>query len=192
LSALAIIATIAVAAWKLRTDRDFHSWQKSMTEEAVNAQLRSLEIDDARHARERATWEADAAEFESPQPEAPITPEDLAEVVRPEPLQPPLVVVGANEFTVVFAWRDSARTWARLIARNDGPGDARDVKLDIWGDSGGVGSEARRMPGMDRGESDRLRPNEAVHIAVVSTLATSSFCGGSSVSPHVDRRRRYA
>lgn len=36
-------------------------------------------------------------------------------------------------FTVTFAFRDSAKTWARIIARNNGPALARSVRLDVWG-----------------------------------------------------------
>lgn len=77
-------------------------------------------------------------------------------------------------FSVTFAYRDSARTWASVVARNSGAADAQDVTLDVWGDQGDRRAEVDRVKGQDYGTAEMLQSGETVHVAVAFSLGSPS------------------
>lgn len=79
------------------------------------------------------------------------------------------------EFDVTFGYRDSGKTWGRVIARNGGPADARDVTLDIWWEQDEGRAQVDRMRGQDYGESESLRPGEAVRIGIAFSFETPAL-----------------
>lgn len=81
----------------------------------------------------------------------------------------------AANLKVRFGFRDSAHTWARVIATNYGPADARDVELEVWGERDGRG----RIPvvpirGEDYSKAAVLQPNESIHIGIAFTFGSPS------------------
>jgi len=75
-------------------------------------------------------------------------------------------------FGVRFGFRDSARTWGRLIARNNGPSEATDVTLTVGAVVDGEPVEVEPVGGTDYGSSEVLKPNESVHVGVAFTFGS--------------------
>ena len=105
-----IIAVIAVLAVILSSTQFFadrsrnkarDEFEERTTNEAAETQRRLLDIEEARHLWEREDREAGAAEAQLAEDQA-----NTANVL------------------VRFGFRDSARSWGRVIATNNGPADA--------------------------------------------------------------------
>lgn len=128
-----------------------HEQELQAAQKAPEIQRRLLEIEE-----ERFAWEREKRSEES---ERERKAEELSRTAA---------------FTLIFAYRDSSRTWARVIARNNGPAAARDVELDIWGDRGDGRVEVDRVKGQDYGVADLLRPGETVHVAIAFTMGSPS------------------
>ena len=75
-------------------------------------------------------------------------------------------------FAIRFAYRDSAHTWARILATNRGEATARNVRMEIWGERDGGRQEVEPIGGTDYRNAIRLQPGEGVHVGVVFTLAS--------------------
>lgn len=132
-----------------RRERERDEFQRRMTEEAVETQRQLLVIEE-----QRLGWERQAREAEEGRRR------QAEEKVR-----------GAT-FAIRSSYRDSARTWARVIATNQGPAQARDVFLDVWYDYDGQRREIDTLAGHDQRRAESLAPNESVHVAVVFSLAS--------------------
>ncbi len=130
-------------------EKERHAFERRMTEEAVTIQRQLVEIEADRHRREIDALGAAEAERE--------------EAERREQT--------AN-LAIRFAFRDSNRTWARILATNHGPAAANDVKLDVYGERGGTRVEINEIAGEDYQTADRLQPNESVHVATVFTMGS--------------------
>ncbi len=65
LTAIGIVVTIVLATWKLQKDRDRQQWERPAVEDTAETAKRMLEIEEARHRREQAQWEAAAAHGDS-------------------------------------------------------------------------------------------------------------------------------
>lgn len=76
------------------------------------------------------------------------------------------------KFVVRFAYRDSAHTWARILATNHGEAVARNVRLEVWGARDGGHQEIEPLGGTDYQNANQLQPGESVHVGVVFTLAS--------------------
>lgn len=137
------------ASVKREKDRD--AFERRTTSEAVEIERKLLEIEEDRHAHEQATRESEASEASQAEEESKIA--DL--IVR-------------------FAYRDSARTWGRVIATNVGPADARTVELELWAERPGTSERVEVEPirGEDYSTAPRLRPNESVHIGLAFSMGS--------------------
>lgn len=128
-------------AAKREIERD--EFEQRTTEEAVDIQRRIFEIEERRHGweqQERATEDAER--------------QRLDEEGR------------TAEMRVRFAFRDSARTWGRILATNYGPADATDVTLDVYAEQNGQTVNVEPVSGTDYRTADRLQRNESVHVGV--------------------------
>jgi hypothetical protein len=152
-SALVALVALAMSIYNLvvgnRRERERDEFQKRTTEEAVETQRQLLVIEETRHRWERQ--------------ERTIEEENERQAEESSK---------ATDFLIRFGYRDSARSWARVIATSSGPAQARDVTLDVWGEIGGERHDVRTMGGHDYREADHLSPGESVHVAIVFTLAS--------------------
>lgn len=80
----------------------------------------------------------------------------------------------ATDFSIRSGYRDSAHTWARVIATSEGPALARDVALDVWYEVHGERIEVQTLEGQGDRSARRLAPNESVHGAILFSLASPS------------------
>jgi len=142
---LGIVQAATTAARENKRDR----FEKRSTDEAVEVQRKLLEIEEQRHAWEQEERTTDAAERQSAGEHA-----QTAEMV------------------VRFAFRDSARTWARILATNSGPADATDVVLAIHAEREGHTGAVEPIGGTDYGTAERLQASESVHVAVAFTFGS--------------------
>lgn len=126
-----------------------HEWEERAVQEASSLQRRLLEIEETRHDWERRGW-----------------------INEEEEERRRLEISKTATFTVTFAFRDSAKTWARIIARNNGPALARSVQLDVWGVGADGRAEVDRVKGQDHHEAESLQPSESVHVAVAFSMAS--------------------
>ena len=76
------------------------------------------------------------------------------------------------KFAIRFAYRDSAHTWARILATNHGEAMARNVRFEVWGARDGGHQEIEPLGGTDYRNANQLQPGESVHVGVVFTLAS--------------------
>ena len=76
------------------------------------------------------------------------------------------------EFAIRFAYRDSAHTWARILATNHGEAMARNVRLEVWGIRDGGHQEIELLGGTDYRNASQLQPGESVHLGAVFSLAS--------------------
>lgn len=132
-----------------RREQDRDQFQRRMTEEAVETQKQLLIIEERRH-----DWE---------QQERRMQEEREREVEE-----------GAisSSFSIRSGYRDSAHTWARVIATSEGPANARDVELDVWYEVDNERIEIQTLKGQDHRSAERLAPNESVHVAILFSLAS--------------------
>ena len=76
------------------------------------------------------------------------------------------------EFSLRFGFRNSAKAWGRVIARNEGPADASNVVLEVWGVRDGERVEIAPIDGGSRGSASLLRPSESVSMDLAFTFGT--------------------
>ena len=100
------------------------------------------------------------------------------------------------DFGVRFGFRDSAQTWGRLIARNNGPTDAREVSLVVGAEVDGTAVAVEPVGGTDYGEASVLQPNESVHVGVAFSFGspgpadlTYTLSWTDDLGPHVEQKR---
>lgn len=153
-TAIAVIA-LAISAWSFFHDRNRQKtrdeFERRSTQEAAEIQRQLLEIEETRHR-----WEQEQRNAEE------STQRRTDEEAR------------TAAFTVRFGYRDSTRTWARIIATNNGPADARDVELEVFAEKGGRRVDIEPIRGEDYLTAERLQPNESVHFGVAFSLAFPS------------------
>ena len=130
-------------------ERKRDAFERRTTEEAVEIQRRLFEIEERRHQWEQEQRAAEAA--------ASLRAETAERTAA---------------MKVRFAYRDSARTWARILATNYGPADASDVVLDVYARKDGKRVEVEPVGGTDYRTAERLRPNESVHVGVAFTMGS--------------------
>jgi hypothetical protein len=150
---IALIATgaLALSTWQFFSDRARSkrrdAFEKRTTEESAETQRKLLEIEETRHRWEQEAREAAASEEARAEEEA-----------------------SAADFTVRFGFRDSARSWGRVIATNNGPADAVDVDLHVFGadvfDEPGGWEPIDPVFNEDYGLADLLQPSESAHVGV--------------------------
>jgi hypothetical protein len=126
---------------KRESERD--EFERRTTEEAVDIQRRVFEIEERRHGWEQQERAAEDAERQRLDEEG-----------------------HTAEMRVRFAFRDSARTWGRILATNYGPADATDVTLDVYAEQNGQTVDVEPVSGTDYRTADVLQRNESVHIGV--------------------------
>lgn len=142
-----IVALVAVAGLGLSLRVYFRD--KNLGEETADLQRRMVEIEETRFAREEQQLAAEE--------EAVRLAEERAH---------------SAEFRPRFAYRDSARSIGRVIARNEGQGDASDVLLEVWGERDGGHQEVSTYGGADYHRAERVQPGESVHYDTVFSLAS--------------------
>lgn len=76
------------------------------------------------------------------------------------------------EWSVRFAFRDSAETRGRVIARNEGPAPASAVSLEVWAARGGNRVEIEPLRGGDQGPTALVEQGGSVHLDFAFDLAT--------------------
>ncbi|NIA25564.1 MAG: hypothetical protein GWP04_08325 [Gammaproteobacteria bacterium] len=130
-------------------ERERDAFEQRTTEEAVEIQRSLFEIEERRHEWEREQRAAEAV--------ASLRADETARTAA---------------MKVRFAYRDSARTWARILATNYGPADASDVALDVYARQDGKTVEVEPVGGTDYRTADRLQPNESVHVGVAFTFGS--------------------
>lgn len=124
-------------------------FEKRINEENATITRQLFDIEARRHQ-----WELEARE--------------LAEATREEAHERERFA----KFAIRFAFRDSAHTWARILATNQGEATARNVRLEVWGARGGGHQEVEPLGGTDFRNADQLQPGESVHVGVVFTFAS--------------------
>lgn len=131
-----------------KLDAKRHAFEKRINEEAVATQLKLLRIEEERHRwerEERGTKEAQRQETEQQERTA--------------------------SFRIRFGYRDSARTWARIIATNEGQADAFSVRLVVLAETrDGDLVDVEPVGGTDYGVGARLHQGESVSIGVAFSL----------------------
>ncbi len=130
-------------------EQERDEFERRTTEEAVVIQRKLFEIEEQRHEWEQEQRAAEAAESERADEDAQTA-----------------------EMSVRFAYRDSARTWARILATNYGPADATDVALDIYAEQDGGTVEVEPVGGTDYRTADLLQPSESVHVGVAFSFGS--------------------
>lgn len=131
-----------------KVDGERHAFERRMTEEAVTIQRQLAEIEVERHRWELEARGRDTAEREQAEQQA-----------------------RSAAFLIRFAYRDSARTWARIVATNEGKADAFSVRLAVLGETrDGDLVEVEPVGGTDYGISDRIQTGESVHVGVAFSL----------------------
>jgi len=170
---LGIVQAITTAAREKERD----NFERRSTEEAVEIQRKQFEIEEQRHA-----WEQE--ERSEPAQRQPTDEEERSEPAQRQPTdeeerstepaqrQPTDEEEQTAGMQVRFAFRDSARTWARILATNYGPADARDVALAIHAESEGSTVVVEPIGGMDYGTAEMLQPSESVHVGVAFTFGS--------------------
>lgn len=132
---------------KRETERD--EFERSANEVAADFQRRLVEIEETRHG-----WEQQ---------------ERTDEEVRRQRFDQEALTA---EMKVRFAYRDSAQTWARILATNGGPAEANDVVLDVYAERNGQTIDVGPVSGEDHRTADQLPPNESVYVGVVFSLGS--------------------
>lgn len=132
-----------------RAEAERFEFEKRMNEENVTITRHLLDIEARRHQWELEERELAAAEQKEAEEQA-----------------------RSANFTISFAYRDSAHTWARILATNRGEATARNVRLEVWGARDGGHQEIDPLGGTDYRNADKLQPGESVHVGVVFTLAS--------------------
>ncbi|NOX24319.1 MAG: hypothetical protein GXP36_14670 [Actinobacteria bacterium] len=130
-------------------ERQRDEFERRTTEEAVVIQRSLLEIEGRRHNWEQERRAAEATES--------LRSDEAARTAA---------------MRVRFAYRDSTKTWARILATNHGPADASDVALDVYAEKDGETVEVEPVGGTDYRTADRLQPNESVHVGVAFTFGS--------------------
>lgn len=155
-----VTATIALLALSLSTwswirdrtrQQDRDDFEKRSTKEAAEIQRQLLEIEETRHG-----WEQEQRKTE-----------ESAQHRADEESR-------TASFNIRFGFRDSAQTWARIIATNNGPADARNVELDVFAERDGKRVEIDPIRGEDYRTANRLQPNESVHLGTAFSFASPS------------------
>jgi hypothetical protein len=154
----AVIAVLALglSGWQFfdqrGRNRERDAFENRATEEAAETQLRLLKIEETRHEWEQEERDAAAADEARAGEEA-----------------------STADITVRFGFRDSAHSWGRVIATNNGPADALNVELQIFAEDvlGDVVGPVKSISGEYYGMADALQPTESVHIGV--SLAMIGF-----------------
>lgn len=131
---------------KLEAER--HAFEKRINEEAVATQLNLLRIEEERHR-----WEREERGIEEAQRRE-------AELQESRAL-----------FRIRFGYRDSAQTWARIIATNEGRADAFSVRLTVLAETrGGDLVDVEPVGGTAYGTADRLQQGESVSLGIAFSL----------------------
>jgi len=132
----------------VKVDAERHAFERRMTEEAVTIQRQLAEIEAERHR-----WELEAR--------------GLAAAERKQAEQRER----SAAFRIRFAYRDSAQTWARIIATNEGEADALSVRLAVLAETRDEDLvDVEPVGGTDYGISDRIQTGESVHVGVAFSL----------------------
>jgi len=137
----------AKAAAARQRERD--EFERRTTEEAVEIQRKLFEIEEQRHDWEQEQRAAEANERLQAEEEA-----------------------STAAMSIRFAYRDSKKTWARILGTNNGPADATDVNLDIFAEKDGRTVQVEPVAGTDYRTADRLQPSESVHVGVAFTFGS--------------------
>lgn len=124
-------------------------FEKRINEENTTITRQLFDIEARRHQ-----WELEAR--------------DLAEAEREGAEE----MARSAKFAIRFAYRDSAHTWARILATNHGQAVARNVRLEVWGARDGGHQEIEPLGGTDYRNANQLQPGESVHVGIVFTLAS--------------------
>lgn len=132
-----------------KVDAERFEFEKRINEENVTITRHLFDIEARRHR-----WELEARGL------AAAEREETEEQAR-----------SAN-FEIRFAYRDSAHTWARILATNRGEATARNVRLEVWGARDGGRQEIEPLGGTDYRDANTLQPGESAHVGVVFTLAS--------------------
>lgn len=131
---------------KVETER--HAFEQRMTGEAVTIQRKLADIEAERHRWELEERNHAAAEREQAEEQA-----------------------RSATFQIRFAYRDSAQTWARIVATNDGKADAYSVRLAVLAQTREEDLvEVEPVGGTDYRVADRLQTGESVHTGVAFSL----------------------
>ena len=133
-----------------KVEGERHHFERRMTEEAVTIQRQLAEIEARRHEWELEARGAQAAELNAAEERA-----------------------RSANFGIRFGYRDSKRTWARIIAANDGQATARNVRLLLLAETrdGGL-VDVEPVGGTDYGIAQQLQPGESVHIGVAFSFGS--------------------
>ncbi len=130
-------------------ERERDAFERRTIEEAVEIQRSLFEIEERRYDWEQEQRAAEATER--------LCADEAARTAA---------------MRVRFAYRDSAKTWARILVTNYGPADASDVALDVYARKDGKTVEVEPVGGTDYRTADRLQPNESVHVGVAFTFGS--------------------
>ena len=129
-------------------DAERHAFEKRINGEAVATQLKLLQIEEERHR-----WEREQRGIE----EAHRREAELQERTA--------------FFRIRFGYRDSAQTWARIIATNEGQADAFSVRLAVLAETrDGDLVDVEPVGGTDYGIADRLQQGESVSVGIAFSL----------------------
>ena len=162
LAALLVAGIVGAVDWKrgqdaAKRERERDDWQKKVVEEQVEIQRQQAET-------QRKSYELSLEVHESQRQQAEPAPPTDEQPSEAEP-EPPA-------FSIRFAYRDSAHQWARLIATYNGPTQARNVLLSVWGERDGQRLDAFAVQGMDFRHADKLPVGDSVHTAVAFGIGT--------------------
>lgn len=151
-----IVAIVAIAAFGLSLRVYFRD--KNLGEKTAELQRRIVEIEETRLAREEAQLVADN--------EAALR----ARKERAEAGRRAQRAGRSANFDLRFTMKSRDR--GRLIATNNGPADASNVLLEVWGERGGGRQEVYPFDGDDTRRADRLQPRESIGYEAIFSLSS--------------------